>query len=47
MNGRTAKKIRQVNRRNWREFYTDLITLSFGVRLRIAWYLVSHKRQKK
>ena len=39
-----AKKIRQVNRRNWREFYSDIMTLTWWQRLRIAWYLVTHKR---
>jgi len=47
MNGRIAKKIRQVSRRNWREFYSDIMTLSFWNRLGIAWFLVTHRRQNK
>jgi len=46
MNGRLAKKIRKVNRRNWKQFYSELMTLTWFQRVGIAWYLVMHKRQK-
>lgn len=47
MNGRVAKKIRQVMRRNWREFYGDILVLSFRERLQIAWYLITHSKESK
>ena len=47
MNGRIAKKIRQVNRRNWREFYGDLLELPFKNRFRIGWYIIWHSKKKK
>ena len=43
MNNRVAKKVRQLMRRNWREFYGDILKLPFKVRLRIAWFIVTHK----
>ena len=45
MNARVAKKIRQVMRRNWQEFYRDILELPFKNRLRIAWYLATHSKE--
>jgi len=42
MNQRLAKKIRQASRRNWREFYWDILALPFRTRLGIAWFIVTH-----
>lgn len=42
MNGRVSRKIRQAMRRGWREYYKDIMTQPFGVRLRIAFYIVTH-----
>jgi len=52
MNGRIARKIRQVNRRNWREYLSEIKGLSFTVRWRLAWWLVfgkkiEHKKEKQ
>ena len=47
MNNRVAKKIRQYTRRNWREFYGDILELLFRDRLGIAWYLVTHSKPPK
>ena len=44
INNRIAKKIRQMTRRRWREFYDDVLTQPFGVRWRIAWYIITHKK---
>jgi hypothetical protein len=47
MNNRIVRKVRQTMRRNWREFYGDILEQSFRVRLGIAWYIVRHSRKKK
>ena len=47
MNGRIAKKIRQVNRRNWREYLTEIKEQPFIVRWRYAWWVVFGKKRKK
>lgn len=47
MNARIAKKIRQMSRRNWREFYGDILVLPLRARLRIAWYLITHSKESK
>jgi len=47
MNGRMTKKIKRVMRRNWREFYGDILGLPFHNRLRIAWYIVRHSKKVK
>jgi len=45
MSGRISKKIRQVCRRNWREYYGDIISLPLHNRLGIAWFIVTHHKK--
>lgn len=45
MNNRIAKKIRQVNRRNWRAYLKDIKALPFIVRWRIAWWIVFGRKR--
>lgn len=50
MNSRIARKIRQVNRRNWREYLSEIKDLPFMFRWRLAWWIVfgkkiEHKRE--
>jgi len=40
MNGRIAKKIRQVNRRNWREYIKVIYALPLRTRLLYAWHII-------
>jgi len=45
MNNRISKKLRKLSRRNWREFYGDILGQPFKLRLGIAWYIVTHRRK--
>ena len=44
MNQRVAKKIRQVNRRNWREYVRALYDLPLKQRLLFAWHIITKYR---
>ena len=46
MNGRVGKKVRQVVKRSWREFYADIMVQPFRVRLGIAWYIIRHRGKR-
>ena len=46
MNGKLAKKLRKIMKRNWDEFYNDVFALPFKVRLRIAWALITYREPK-
>ncbi len=46
MNGRIAKKIRKAMKRNWREFYADIFTLSFSNRWSLGWALITYRKPK-
>ncbi len=45
MNHRVTRKIKQAMRRNWREFYGDILLLPFQNRLAIAWYILTHSKK--
>jgi len=40
MNARVARKIRQVNRRNWRQYLSEIKELPFNNRWRLCWWLL-------
>ncbi len=40
MNGRLAKKIKQMTKRNGREYLKELKGWSFSNRLRLAWWII-------
>lgn len=46
MNGKLAKKLRKIMKRNWGEFYDDVFALPWKVRLRIAWALATYRKPK-
>ncbi len=45
MNGRISKKLRKLMKRNWEEFYKDIQSYPFTVRLRVAWYIIRHGKK--
>lgn len=47
MNQRLAKKIRQANRRAWKEYFKAIKELPFTKRWGIAWYILFGKKEKK
>jgi len=46
MNGRTAKKLRQLTKRNWKLYLKDIKHLSFKTRLWLAWWIAFGKMGK-
>jgi len=46
MNGRLAHKIRKATKRNWREYLREIKALPFGVRFRLAWWLLFGDKRK-
>ena len=46
MNQKLAKKINKAMKRQWREFYDTIFTMSFRTRLRLAWALVTYRKPK-
>jgi hypothetical protein len=47
MNDKVAKKIRKARRKERRELYGDLLTLPFGERWRIGWFIILHRIKTK
>jgi len=47
MNGRVSKKLWKISRKNYREFYGEIVDCPFLVRLRIAWFVLTHHSKKK
>ena len=46
MRGQIAKKIRKVNRRNWRSYLKEIKELPFKVRWRLSWWLLFGDKRK-
>ena len=46
MNGRVSKKLRKINKRNWRQFYGEILELPFWVKIRIGWYIMWNGKKK-
>jgi len=46
MNGRLAKKLRQISKRNWRQYIAEIKELPFTVRWRIAWFIIFGSKRK-
>ena len=46
MNTQVAKKINKAMKRQWREFYDTIFTMSFRTRLTLAWALVTYRKPK-
>jgi len=46
MNSKVAKKLNKAMKRQWREFYDSIFTMSFRARVRLAWALVTYRKPK-
>jgi len=44
MNGRMAKKARQIYRRDYRGVIREMLKEPFYLRLQFAWFLITHHR---